>query len=120
MLSGSSIDEPQSLSVEHAECLTTWFHYLTTHCKIIQLFFIININFFIDPKLPSLTSCSHTLANRILLIDIIQSFTKWLDDQKFIAYKHESLHGMVFRCNQERTLYLPVPSLDEMVRYPPI
>jgi hypothetical protein len=48
-------------------------------------------------------------------MDIIQSFTLWLNEQKFIAYKHESLHGMVFRCNQERTLYLPVPSLDEMV-----
>jgi hypothetical protein len=48
-------------------------------------------------------------------MDIIHSFTSWLNEQKFIAYNHESLHGMVFRCNQERTLYLPVPSLDQMV-----
>jgi hypothetical protein len=50
-------------------------------------------------------------------MDIIHSFTLWLKDQKFIAYKHESLHGMVFCCNQERTLYLPVPLLDQMVSY---
>jgi hypothetical protein len=48
-------------------------------------------------------------------MDIIHNFTLWLNEQKFIAYKHESLHGMIFRCNQERTLYLPVPSLDQMV-----
>jgi hypothetical protein len=30
------MDEPQSLSVEHAECLTTWFQYLTTNCKILS------------------------------------------------------------------------------------
>jgi hypothetical protein len=41
-------------------------------------------------------------------MDIIQSFTLSL-------HKHESLQGMVFRCNQERTLYVPVPSLDQMV-----
>jgi len=38
------MDEPQSLSVGHAECLTTWFQYLTTNCKIFQiyLFFLLN------------------------------------------------------------------------------
>jgi len=40
MLSNSSIDEPQSLPIEHAQCLTTWFQYLITHCKISQRFFI--------------------------------------------------------------------------------
>lgn len=29
------MDEPQSLSVEYAECLTTWFQYLTANCKIL-------------------------------------------------------------------------------------
>ncbi|UJR27028.1 hypothetical protein I4U23_008332 [Adineta vaga] len=98
MLSNSSMDEPQPLSFEHAQCLTLWFQHLTIE----------------NPRPPSLTSCSHTLSNRILLVDVIHSFTSWLNDQKFIAYKHESLHGMIFRCNQERTLYLPVPSLDQM------
>ncbi|CAF0736616.1 unnamed protein product [Adineta ricciae] len=98
ILSHSSMDEPQALSVQHAQCLTSWFQHLTTE----------------HPKLPSLTSSSHTLSNRMLLVDVIHNFTSWLNDQKFIAYKHESLHGMIFRCNQERTLYLPVPSLDQM------
>ncbi|CAF3845624.1 unnamed protein product, partial [Adineta steineri] len=98
ILSGSSMDEPQSLSVDYAECLTSWFQYLTTNYA----------------KLPSLTSCSYTLTNRMLLMDIISNFTSWLNEQKFIAYKHESLHGMIFRCNKERTLYLPVPSVDQM------
>ena len=48
-------------------------------------------------------------------MDIIHNFTSWLNDQKFIAYKHESLHGMIFRSNQERTLYLPVSSLNPPV-----
>ncbi|CAF2646870.1 unnamed protein product [Rotaria sp. Silwood2] len=98
MLSSSSIDEPQSLTVEHANRLITWFQYLS-------------INY---PKLPSVTCCSYTLANRILLMDIIHNFTLWLNEQKIIAYKHETLHGMIFRCDQEQTLYLPVPSLDQM------
>lgn len=73
------------------------------------------VQVFLDSKLPSLTSSSHTLANRILLIDIIRNFTSWLNDQRFNTYKHESLHGTVFRCNPEKTLYLPVPSLDQLV-----
>ena len=48
-------------------------------------------------------------------MDIIEKFTSWLNNQRFIAYKHESLHGMVFHCNQDRTLYVPTPSLDQMV-----
>ena len=114
------MDEPQSLSVEHAECLTLWFQYLTTNCKNIfsikSLFFLkVCFFLFLVPKLPSLTSCTHTLTNRILLIHVIESFKKWLDESRFTTYKPESLHGTVFRCNQERTLYLPVPSLDQMV-----
>jgi hypothetical protein len=47
MLSNSSIDEPQSLPIEHAQCLTTWFQYLITHCKISQMSFLcINMKFF--------------------------------------------------------------------------
>ncbi|CAF0727305.1 unnamed protein product [Rotaria sordida] len=98
ILSNSSTDEPQSLTVEHANRLTVWFQYLSTNY----------------PKLPSVTCSSYTLTNRILVIDIIHNFTSWLHEQKIIAYKHESLHGMIFRCNQEQTLYLPVPSLDHM------
>lgn len=69
----------------------------------------------LDAKLPSLTSSSYTLTNRILLMEIIQNYTYWLNEQKFNAHKHESLHGMIFRCNQERTLYQPVSSLDQLV-----
>ncbi|CAF3449227.1 unnamed protein product [Rotaria sp. Silwood1] len=98
MLSSSSIDEPQSLTVGHVNRLTSWFQYLSTH----------------HPKLPSVTCCSYTLANRILLMDIIHNFTSWLNEQKIPAYKHESLHGMIFRCNQEQTLYLPISGLDQM------
>jgi hypothetical protein len=116
MLSSSSMDEPQSLSVEHAECLTAWFQYLTTTCEIISILFLRFDKYqFLDLKIPSLTSCSHLLTNQMLLMDIIHNFTLWLNEQKSFAYKHELLHGMVFRCNQERTLYLPVPFLDQMV-----
>lgn len=51
-------------------------------------------------------------------MDIIEKFTTWLNNQRFIAYKHESLHGMVFHRNRERTLYVPTPSLDQMVGLP--
>ncbi|CAF3840940.1 unnamed protein product [Rotaria magnacalcarata] len=98
MLSNSSMDEPQSLTIEHAHRLTAWFQHLSQNY----------------PKLPSVTYGAYTLNNRILLMDIIQHFTSWLNDQRFIAYKHESLHGMVLRCNQERTLYLPLPTMDQM------
>ncbi|CAM4873794.1 unnamed protein product [Rotaria socialis] len=98
MLSNSSMDEPQSLPIEHAHRLTAWFQHLSQNY----------------PKLPSVTYGTYTLNNRILLIDIIQHFTSWLNDQKFIAYKHESLHGIVLRCNQEQTLYLPLPTMDQM------
>lgn len=106
------------MTIEHAECLTNWFQYLTTLCKSSCCFFrfLKTLYFlFLAPKLPSLTSSSHTLTNRILLLDIIQNFTQRLNESKPNPYKHESLHGTIYRCNPERTLYLPVPSLDQLV-----
>lgn len=48
-------------------------------------------------------------------MDVLHNFTVWLNEQKIIPYKHESLHGVIFRCNPEQTLYVPVASFDQMV-----
>lgn len=48
-------------------------------------------------------------------MDLIHQFTYWLNDDKSIPNKHESLHGAILRCNEDQTLYVPLPSLDQIV-----